>query len=61
MTVTESPASPLADKAKELVRVHLRIKRYDPETDTRPRWQEFEVEMSPGDRVLDALHLVKWT
>ncbi|NNN10792.1 MAG: succinate dehydrogenase iron-sulfur subunit [Acidimicrobiaceae bacterium] len=61
MTVTESPATPKADKTKELVRVHLRIKRYDPATDTRPHWQEFEVEMSPGDRVLDALHLVKWT
>ena len=61
MTVTESPATPKADKTKELVRVHLRIKRYDPATDTRPHWQEFEVEMSPGDRVLDDLHLVKWT
>jgi len=41
--------------------VHLRVKRYNPETDTRPHWQEFEVEAEPTDRILDALHTAKWT
>jgi succinate dehydrogenase iron-sulfur subunit len=40
--------------------VDLRIKRYDPEHDTRPRWQPFSLELAETDRVLDALHAVKW-
>jgi succinate dehydrogenase / fumarate reductase, iron-sulfur subunit len=41
--------------------VHLRVKRYNPETDKKPHWQEFEVEAEPTDRILDALHTAKWT
>ena len=41
--------------------VHLRVKRYNPETDTKPHWQEFEVLAEPTDRILDALHTAKWT
>jgi succinate dehydrogenase / fumarate reductase iron-sulfur subunit len=41
--------------------VNLRVKRYDPEVDRRPHWQEFVVEaMESTDRVLDVLHQVKW-
>ncbi|MGC8481890.1 MAG: 2Fe-2S iron-sulfur cluster-binding protein, partial [Acidimicrobiales bacterium] len=47
--------------ADGLVTVHLRIKRYNPETDTRPHWQEFELRMKPSDTVLNALHEIKWT
>ena len=53
--VAEAPA------AVEKLTVHLRVKRYNPETDKRPHWQEFEVEAEPTDRVLDTLHTVKWT
>jgi len=53
--VAEAPA------AVEKLTVHLRVKRYNPETDKRPHWQEFEVEAEPTDRVLDALHTAKWT
>jgi len=45
----------------QLLTVHLRVKRYNPETDKRPHWQEFEVTAEPTDRVLDALHTAKWT
>jgi len=41
--------------------VHLRVKRYNPETDTKPHWDEFTVEAEPTDRILDALHTAKWT
>ncbi|MHB8665155.1 MAG: succinate dehydrogenase iron-sulfur subunit [Acidimicrobiales bacterium] len=41
--------------------VHLRVKRYNPETDKKPHWQEFEVEAEPTDRILDALHTAKWS
>ena len=44
----------------QLVDVHLRIKRYDPERDKKPHWQEFTVQVEETDRVLDALHKVKW-
>ncbi len=40
--------------------VHLKIKRYNPEKDSKPYWAEYDVEVEPTDRVLDALHLVKW-
>ena len=45
----------------ETLTVTLRVKRYDPEVDRKPRWQVFSVEgMEPTDRVLDALHQAKW-
>jgi succinate dehydrogenase / fumarate reductase iron-sulfur subunit len=40
--------------------VELRIKRYDPERDDRPHWETYHVEVGEGDRVLDALHEVRW-
>src|SRR5690554_2751728 len=40
--------------------VTLIIRRFDPEADTEPRWQDFDVEMYGTDRVLDALHKIKW-
>jgi succinate dehydrogenase iron-sulfur subunit len=42
------------------VEVTLRIKRYNPETDVKPVFREYEVEVDPMDRVLDALNQVKW-
>jgi succinate dehydrogenase / fumarate reductase iron-sulfur subunit len=57
MTVTEeAPAAP----ATERYTVTLKVKRYNPEQDTAPRWQEYTVEAEGTDRVLDALHQAKW-
>ena len=42
------------------MKVHLRIKRFNPEKDSKPWWGEYDVDLEPTDRVLDALHLVKW-
>jgi succinate dehydrogenase / fumarate reductase iron-sulfur subunit len=42
------------------VEVTLRIKRYNPENDVKPVFREYEVEVDPMDRVLDALNQVKW-
>jgi len=36
------------------------IRRFDPETMEEPIWQDFDVQMFPTDRVLDALHQIKW-
>jgi succinate dehydrogenase / fumarate reductase iron-sulfur subunit len=38
----------------------VRIRRYDPERDAEPRWQEFRVAADPMDRVLDVLQAIKW-
>ncbi len=40
--------------------VHLKIKRFNPEKDSKSWWGEYDVDMAPTDRVLDALHEVKW-
>ena len=38
----------------------FKIKRYNPETDKKPHWEEYKVEADPTDRVLDGLNAVKW-
>jgi succinate dehydrogenase / fumarate reductase iron-sulfur subunit len=42
------------------VNVHLKIRRFDPAKDQAPRWAEYDVDVEPTDRVLDALNAVKW-
>jgi succinate dehydrogenase / fumarate reductase iron-sulfur subunit len=42
------------------MKVHIKIQRYNPELDQAPHWTEHDVEVEPTDRVLDALHQVKW-
>ncbi len=39
--------------------VTLRIRRYHPETDDPPRFEDFEVAVEPTDRLLDALMFIK--
>jgi succinate dehydrogenase / fumarate reductase iron-sulfur subunit len=40
--------------------VTLKIARYNPETDSEPHWETYEVTSHATDRVLDALHQIKW-
>ena len=40
--------------------VKLRVLRYNPETDTEPHFEDYQVEADPMDRILDLLHYVKW-
>jgi succinate dehydrogenase / fumarate reductase iron-sulfur subunit len=42
------------------VDVTLRIRRFNPETDTGSRIETYRVPADPMDRVLDLLHWVKW-
>jgi succinate dehydrogenase / fumarate reductase iron-sulfur subunit len=42
------------------MQIQLRIQRYNPEVDTKPHYEEYSLEVDPGDRVLDALNQVKW-
>jgi succinate dehydrogenase / fumarate reductase iron-sulfur subunit len=40
--------------------VTLKIRRYNPELSEDVIWEEHRVELDPTDKVLDALHKVKW-
>jgi len=42
------------------VEVTLRIKRFNPEQDEKPHFEEYQLEVEGSDRVLDALNQVKW-
>ena len=65
---TPAPAVPLdtsslatADTAApQTLSVTLRIRRFDPEQDTDPFWQDFTVDAFATDRILDVLHKIKW-
>ena len=40
--------------------ITLNIRRFLPEVDDEAHWQSFDVEVYSTDRVLDALHKIKW-
>jgi succinate dehydrogenase / fumarate reductase, iron-sulfur subunit len=42
------------------VKLEIRIRRYNPEVRDDAWWDEFTVDVEPTDRLLDALHEVKW-
>ena len=54
--VLETPPAPEAPV--ESFTVTLIIRRFDPDVDTEPRWQDFDVELYPTDRILDAARAV---
>ncbi|MET7439745.1 succinate dehydrogenase iron-sulfur subunit [Streptomyces sp. NPDC004082] len=38
----------------------FRIRRYNPEISAEATWEDFQLEIDPKERVLDALHKIKW-
>ncbi|RKN05224.1 succinate dehydrogenase iron-sulfur subunit [Streptomyces radicis] len=58
-TVTETPTGGMADSA-HLARVTFRIRRFNPESSEHAFWQDFTLDIDPKERVLDALHQIKW-
>lgn len=43
------------------MQVTLRIRRFNPEKDTKPYWADYTLrDVEPNDRVLELLHRVKW-
>ncbi|MFF7728353.1 succinate dehydrogenase iron-sulfur subunit [Streptomyces sp. NPDC008001] len=46
--------------ASPYITVTFRIRRFNPEISDEAMWQDFEVEIDPKERVLDALHKIKW-
>jgi succinate dehydrogenase / fumarate reductase iron-sulfur subunit len=58
--VLESSDLPGADEAG-LATLTLKIRRYNPELrGDESWWEEFTIQADPNDRLLDALHQVKW-
>jgi succinate dehydrogenase / fumarate reductase iron-sulfur subunit len=54
-----TPPAPKLDPLKTFT-VTMIVRRFNPDIDLEPTWQDFDVEMYPTDRVLDALHKIKW-
>ncbi|WP_407550265.1 succinate dehydrogenase iron-sulfur subunit [Streptomyces sp. Pv4-95] len=48
------------DGASPTITVTFRIRRFNPEISEDASWQDFELEIDPKERVLDALHKIKW-
>ncbi len=44
-----------------MTQITFNIRRYNPEQDGKPYWQEFKLEIQPGTTILDALHTIKNT
>ena len=51
---------PTAETGIQSFLVTFIIRRFDPEVDEEPRWVDYDVELYSTDRVLDALHKIKW-
>ncbi|MFI9120299.1 MULTISPECIES: succinate dehydrogenase iron-sulfur subunit [Streptomyces] len=59
-------ATPVLDKvekdsaASPYITVTMRIRRFNPEISDAAVWEDFRIEIDPKERVLDALHKIKW-
>ncbi|MFJ9907120.1 succinate dehydrogenase iron-sulfur subunit [Streptomyces sp. NPDC101152] len=42
------------------ITVTLRVRRFNPEVSAEATWEDFQLEIDPKERVLDALHKIKW-
>ncbi|MEU5896223.1 MULTISPECIES: succinate dehydrogenase iron-sulfur subunit [Streptomyces] len=42
------------------ITITLRVRRFNPEVSADATWEDFQLEIDPKERVLDALHKVKW-
>ena len=36
------------------------VYRYDPKVDQEPRYQDYEIEAEPTDKILDCLNKIRW-
>ncbi|MFF5564272.1 succinate dehydrogenase iron-sulfur subunit [Streptomyces sp. NPDC012623] len=46
--------------SSHLIAVTFRIRRFNPEVSDEVQWQDFRIDIDPKERVLDALHKIKW-
>ncbi|MEV6755951.1 succinate dehydrogenase iron-sulfur subunit [Streptomyces sp. NPDC051214] len=60
-TLDKEDAKPEAGFADSpYITVTFRIRRFNPEISADATWEDFEIEIDPKERVLDALHKIKW-
>ncbi len=57
-TADVEPATPEA--IPQAFPITVRVRRFDPDVAEEPYWQDFQVDVFSTDRVLDALHTIKW-
>ncbi len=57
--VLEAAATPVIEEVPSF-NITLFVRRYNPEDGREPYWQDFDVTVHGTDRVLDALHKIKW-
>lgn len=55
---TSAPEPGFADTP--YITATIRIRRFNPEVSEDAVWQDFQIEIDPKERVLDALHKIKW-
>ncbi|HEX5568922.1 MAG TPA: succinate dehydrogenase iron-sulfur subunit [Streptomyces sp.] len=59
-------ATPVMEKADATaettpyITATFRIRRFNPEVSENAYWEDFRIEIDPKERVLDALHKIKW-
>ncbi|HEY7782727.1 MAG TPA: succinate dehydrogenase iron-sulfur subunit [Ktedonobacterales bacterium] len=58
-TATRTPAAARRSGA-DLLAVAIKVKRYQPDRSDKPYWQEFQLQVEPKDRLVDALNQIKW-
>ncbi|MCC3652124.1 MULTISPECIES: succinate dehydrogenase iron-sulfur subunit [Streptomyces] len=56
----EPQDAPASATAADLITVTFRIRRFNPEVSADASWEDFRFEIDPKERVLDALHKIKW-
>ncbi|NGO69901.1 succinate dehydrogenase iron-sulfur subunit [Streptomyces boncukensis] len=54
------PVDSAENSATHLITVVLRIRRFNPEVAEESSWQDFTLKIDAKERVLDALHQIKW-
>ncbi len=59
-TLDTSANSPAPAPPATLLTVTFRVRRFNPEVSAETDWQDFRLEIDPKERVLDALHKIKW-
>jgi succinate dehydrogenase / fumarate reductase iron-sulfur subunit len=60
MDKSGEPAAGPEATASHLVSITFRIRRFNPEVAAEAQWEDFTLDIDPKDRVLDALHRIKW-
>ncbi|GAA4663507.1 succinate dehydrogenase iron-sulfur subunit [Streptomyces chumphonensis] len=59
-------STPTLDKSDQVedatpyITATFRIRRFNPEVAAEATWEDFTIEIDPKERVLDALHKIKW-